>query len=105
AATRADSARARARDDRRLEGRRLLAELLRRRRAVRRGSDARSEALCRLPAPRAPRGGRPARVARSAADETGRHRRPWGAGRSEAADARALRGPALHLQVAAVLPR
>ena len=88
-----------------LEGRGLLAELLRRRRAVRRRGDARSKALRRLPAPRAPRGGQPARVARPAADEAGRHRRPRGARRSEAADARTLRGPALHLQVAAVLPR
>ena len=79
---RADPARARARGDRGDPGRRLRAQLLRRRRAVRRARDARGGGVRELPAHRAPRRRAAARVARAAADEARRRRRPRAARRA-----------------------
>ena len=83
----------------------LRAQLLRRRRAVRRARDARGRALRELPAHRAARRRAAARVARAAADEARRRRRPERARRARRDAARAVRRPPVHREVAAVLPR
>ena len=106
AAARADPARARARGDRRGRGRGLPPELLRRRRALRRRAHARGRGVRDLPAPRDPHRRRP-RSPGSTEPPTKLvvRRRPGRARRARAAAERALRRAALHLEVAAVLPR
>ena len=95
----------RVRRSRAVRGRGVSAQLLRRRRALRRRAHGRLRGVRVVPAPRGARGRRSPRLAGRAADEARRGRRPGRAGRAGGAAARPLRRAHVHLEVAAVLPR
>ena len=102
-AARADPPRIGAGGDRGGHRRGLPPQLLRRRRALRRGRDARGACVRRFPEHSDQRRRSAARLARAAADEARLGRRPARARRARGADEGALRPPPVHLEVPAVL--